>query len=434
LNASHTRGSIKLSLKTVELKNDSYLSFGGASAACMPAMKDAAVWFLLWQLLSSSCYAASIAWGTIAKELQHSFPNANTHTAVCQTLAIRGLQHSKGDFSLVSDDTSLWLQGRPVWVCKQLAGTSYLRWEHSMWLISKNITSLLTVEAYLPQPDLQQHNSDAAAALMPPLGSSSDAWLVYNKSTKAFEPSRSSIQAACPVCQSIVITGIADEALAVCNGAYLLETYKRIGIRSIVQWSHVSRPCVFLYDTAMLKWYIRLDARIATADDDSTVCTDDSKIEQEIEMAQPSIHCTATSRSTDITFTYNSSSSTDNSALYSKQDGVVVSADQDIVHISLEYSKDIAANSVHRAKVTVDYASAIYISQLNDVYSANARVTIHMDNVQGSHYIEMQLEDSNGVTIATGSMWLHMFDASKHMIVPRASARETSILELQRLR
>eukprot|EP00953_Heterococcus_sp_UTEX-ZZ885_P012439 7132-Heterococcus_DN1.PRE.5 len=295
-----------------------------------------------------------------------------------------------------------------------------------MWLISKSITSLLTVEAYLPVAE-QQHHSDAAAALMPPLGSSK--WLVHNSSTEAFEPS--SIQIACPVCQSIMITEIADESLAVCNGAYLLETYKRSGTGSIIQWSHVSRPCTFLYDTAMLKWCIRLDAHSATADDDAETCTDDAHIEREIEMIQPNIHCTAASRSTDITFTYNSSST--DSTLYSEQNGVVVSAAQDIVHINLAYSKDIIANDIHRAKVTVDFASATYISELNDVYSANARVTIHMDNVQGSHYVEMQLEDSNSNTIPTGSMWLHMFDAAKHIIVPRASARETSILELQRL-
>jgi hypothetical protein len=387
------------------------------------------MWLLLFLLLSSCSRAATIAWGSIAKEQQYSFPNAN-NAAVCQSLTIQGLQYSRGDFSLISDDASHWLQGRPVWVCKQLAGTSYLRWEHSMWLIGKNISSLLSVEAYLPQPDLQQHNGDAAAALMPPLGNSK--WFVYNASIKAFEPSDNSIQIACPVCQSIVITNMADESLAVCNGAYLLETYNRSDSSSIIQWSHVSRPCLFLYDTTMLKWYIRSGAHSITAGDDTEVCTNDSQIERQVEIAQPSIHCTAASRSTDITFTYSSTSS--NNSFYSIKDGVVVSAAQDIVHISLAYSEDIIRNSVYRAKVTVDYASATYISELHDVYSANARVTIHMDNVQGSHYIEMQLEDIDGTTIATGSMWLHMFDANKQIIVPRASARETSILELQRLR
>jgi hypothetical protein len=386
--------------------------------------------FVLLQLFSSCCYAATIAWGSIAKELQYSFPNANTHAAVCQSLTIQGFKHSKGDFSLVSDDASHWLRGRPVWVCKQLAGTSYLRWEHDMWLIGKNISSLLSVEAYLPQPDQQQHSSDTAAALMPPLGSSK--WLVYNNSTAVFELSNKSIHIACPVCESLMITDIADENLAVCNGAYLLETYKRSGKSSIIQWSHVSRPCVFLYDATMLKWYIRLDAHTTTTDNDAETCTDDTQVEQQIAIAQPSIYCTAASRSTDITFTYNGSS-TDNT-LHSEQDGVVVSAGQDIVHISLAYSEYIERNSIYRAKVTVDYASATYISELHDVYSANARVTLHMDNVQGSHYIEMQLEDINGTTIATGSMWLHMFDANKQIIVPRASARETAVLELQRLR
>jgi hypothetical protein len=282
----------------------------------------------------------------------------------------------------------------------------------------------------LLQPDQQQHSSDTAtAALMPPLGSST--WLVYNNSTAAFEPSNNSIQIACPVCQSIITTNVVDESLAVCEGAYLLETYKRSGKSSIIQWSLVNRPCVFLYDTTVLKWYIRLDAHSIAAVD-TEVCTDDAEIGQQIEMTQPSIHCTAASRSTDITFTHNSSS-TDNSS-YSKQDGVIVSAAQDIVHISLTYSGDIRRNSVYRAKVTVDYASATYISELHNVYSANARVTLHMDNVQGSHYIEIQLEDINGVTIATGSMWLHIFDANKQIIIPRASARETAILELQRLR
>jgi hypothetical protein len=388
------------------------------------------MWLLLFLLFSSCCHAATIAWGLIARELQYSFPNANTHAAVCQSLTIQGLQHSRGDFSLISGDASHWLQGRPVWVCKQLAGTSYLRWEHNMWLVGKNISSLLSVEAYLPEPDQQQHSGDTAAAMMPPLGSSK--WFVYNVSTKAFELSSGSIQITCPVCESLMITDIADATLAVCNGAYLLETYKRSGNSSIIQWSLISRPCVCLYDTTILKWYIRLDAHTTTTDNDAETCTDDTQNERQIEMTQPNILCTAASRSTDITFTYNNSNS--NTSLYSKQDGVVISAAQDIVHISLADSEDIIRNSVYRAKVTVDYASATYISELDDVYSANARVTLHMDNVQGSHYIEMQLEDIDGTTIATGSMWLHMFDANKHIIVPRASARETSILELQRLR
>jgi hypothetical protein len=224
-----------------------------------------------------------------------------------------------------------------------------------MWLIGKNISNLLSVEAYLPQPGLQQDESNTAAALMPPLGGSK--WLVYNNSTAAFQPSSNNIQIACPVCQSIVITNIADESLAVCNGANLLETYKRSGNSSIIQWSHISRPCKFLYDTAMLKWYIRLEAHSTATSVDTEVCTDDTQNEREIEIAPPSIHCTAASRSTDITFTCNNSN-TDSSSLYSQQDGVVVSATQDIVHRNLSYSEDIIRNSVYRAKVTVDYASA----------------------------------------------------------------------------
>jgi hypothetical protein len=115
--------------------------------------------------------------------------------------------------------------------------------------------------------DQRQLNSDTAAALMPPLGSSM--WLLYNNSTAVFEPSNDSTQIACPVCQSIVITDIADESLAVCEGAYLLQTYKRRGNSSIIQWAHTSRPCVFLYDTTMLKWYVRLEAQRLIENDDT---------------------------------------------------------------------------------------------------------------------------------------------------------------------